>query len=200
MPSTAKIVLSFIALYIIIGIYNYSGAGSFITPFFLNYYVLIGVGIYSYLINRKDAQSRLLALYSLALISIASSHSLTITTLNRWIGFSESTTIIVPDLYKLISILIFYTVLIYILFRSVPHHQNNQWFWVPFGLLLSSLIAVFMNNNLWQAVLLSLFMLSFVLWSNQFNAKHKHIFTAISFQLVLFLVIENIRFFTTAMY
>lgn len=197
MPSEAKIVFSCIAFYLVVGLYNYSGTGVFITPYFLNYFVLFSVSIYSFFKNRSAKFSHSLALYSVGILSISSSHSLTLTILNKWFGISDLSTITASDLHKLIAITIFYVVLFLIHLHAVRHHKHTKWFWLPLVFLIGSLIAVLINNGLWQTILLSAYMLSFIVFSNRLNIKNYQTYTALVFQFVLFLVLENIRFITT---
>ena len=197
MPSTAKIILVSIAFYLVVGIYNFSGSGTFITPYFLNYFLLIAISIYGFSVNIKEQCSYILICYAIGLTAIASSHSLTLTLLNKWIGFSNYTTISSTDIHKLIAIIIFYGILFYIHIKAVQHHKTSLWFWLPLLFLLGSLVAVFINNGLWQAILLSIYMISFVLSSNKLNVQDLQVYRVLILQYVLFLVIENIRIITT---
>lgn len=199
MPSTAKIVFSFTAFYIIVGIYNFSSAGNFITPYFLNYFVLLVTSIYSFLINLKETKSYLLALYAIAILLIASSHSLTLSVLNKWIGFSEYSTITAFDIHKLIAIILFYGILGYIHIKANQYYRpQHKWFWLPLLFLTCSLVTVFLNFGFWQALFLSLYLLSFILFSNKLNTDQHPVFSDLVLQFVLFLVIENIRLITTS--
>lgn len=197
MPSITKIVFSFIALYIVIGFYNFSSSGQFITPFFLNYFILLATAIYSFLVDRNANGSLLLALYAFAILSIASSHSITLSILNKWVGFSDYSTIVAYDIHKLISIIVFYSTLGYIHTKAIKLHQQNKWFWLPILFLIGSLLSVLLNLGFWQVLLLSAYLLSFILFSNTLNKDGNPIFLALVLQFVLFLVIENIRLLTT---
>ncbi|MFK8044526.1 MAG: hypothetical protein AB8B72_03470 [Crocinitomicaceae bacterium] len=199
MPTTTKIVFSTIAFYIVFGVFTYFQTGQFLTLFFLNYYLIVGLAIYSFVINFKKPQSTVLGLYAIAVTGVASSHSLTLSYLNKLLNFSNKSTIIANDWHKIIAILIFYSLLTIVFILAKNSFASSKRFWVVLLFLIGSLIAVILNEEATQVILLSLFHLSFVLFSNKLNHNQVEVYSVLGFQFILFLVIENIRFVTTSL-
>jgi hypothetical protein len=200
MPSTEKIVFSVIAFYLVVGLYNFSGGAGFITPYFLNYLLLVAVSLYASIIHRKDPYAIYSWLYSLALLSIASAYSLTLTVLNKWLGFSEFSTITAHDIHKVLSIIIFYSILLVISVKLIWYPKQSKWFWIPLLFLLLSFISVFLNLGIAQAILLSGFFVAFIFSARSSSDSKQAILQRLNFQFLLFLVLENIRLVTTGMY
>ena len=191
----------------VIGLYNYSGTGVFITPFFLNYYIFLGVAIWfwikSILQSKSTAHddgltpeksSSILGIYALGLAALTITHSLTINTLANLFKIEALANFEVQPLYKLIAIVFFFTTLFWIELKRLKTNRQNILNWIPLALILTSFIFTLGNYHIAQSVFLSLYMIGFILSLKQKSYQNKLEWTSLGYQFVLFLILENIRF------
>ena len=177
------------------GIYNYSSNGVFITPFFMNYILLCAVSWVFYILYFKKPKSYLLLIYAIGITLIGSSHELTLATVKQFFNLRSFQPENLPVAYKLSGIAFYFGALIWI--NSILIKKAKIIGGINYILLGLSIVGILMNDTLFQAGGLSLFMLLSILGINFSKAKQAIVLELIGYQFLLFLFLENIRLFTS---
>ena len=197
MKTDSKIAYIIIITYLITGLYSYSYNGIFITPFFLNYPILVGFSLYAWFIYRKHQDQIILGAYTFGLLAISFTHSLTVSAIGQLFKINSLIDLEIPEYLKVISIIIFYLTLFFIQFKIYKRNNSLKITLINTAIILLSFIFVFLNFTYLQVISLSTFMLLSILTYNYNQKNTSEIQGNLSHQFLLFLIIENIRFIIT---
>ena len=176
MKSDSKIVLIIIACFIVIGIYNYSASGVFLTPFFLNYFIFPLVAIWFF----AKYRGAILGVYLIGILSISLSHYMMLETLISQIFKIESLYNFRIDPYhKLLGVALYFFALIYIEISRLHPVRHKLVNWFPTIILLLSFVFTLGNFGYWQAISLSVYMISYLISLRQPYFENKNQFRSI---------------------
>ncbi|MFD1553733.1 hypothetical protein [Putridiphycobacter roseus] len=143
----------------------------------------------------KKPKSYLLLFYAIGITLIASSHQLTLATIKQFLNLLSFEPKNLPMELKMGGIVVYFVVLAWInLFILKKIKVLGV---LNYILLAVSFTGILMNDTLFQAGGLSLFMLFSILGINFSKAKQPIVVELIGYQFLLFLFLENIRLFTS---
>ncbi len=197
MNSDRKIVLTIIACFLVIGIYNYSASGVFLTPFFLNYFIFSLVSIWFLVKGIILGKKLIYAVYTIGILGVSVTHPMTIQSIAAYFKIRQLEGISLPPLYEFIGLLLFFMALCFIEIRRIRSTQVRIINWIPTVLLMVSAVATFYGLGYWQVFALSAYILSYLFSLRQSFQQNQSEFQGVGYQLFLFFVLENIRFLST---
>jgi len=197
LKSDSKIVLTLIACYLVIGIYNYSGTQVFLTPFFLNYYIFTAVAIWFFASSIKSCKNLLLGTYLLGIFALSSTHQMTISSFVTFFKMYSYENIIIPPVISLIGVLTFFICLSIIEHQRLKQTNFSLINFFPTLILITAIASKLLNFGFWATISLSAYMLIFIISLRQEKFRNWPEFHTIGYQYVLFFVLQNIWFLTT---
>ncbi len=160
----------------------------------MNYFIFSGVSLWLFVKHFKSDHQLLYGIYALGMLGVSATHPMTVQSFSTYFKLPFST----PNaIWQLIGLLLFFSALIFIEIKRI-RIQPKTWFnWLPLLLLLSSILSTFLNLGYWQIICISAYILSFQVSLQQNNYQNEKGLQGIDYQLLLFFVLENTRFFST---
>lgn len=176
------------------GIYNYSASGVFLTPFFLNYFIFSGVGLWLFVKHLKSGHQLLYGIYALGILGVSATHPMTLQSFSTYFKLPYTAP---HAIWQLVGLLLFFGTLMIIEIKRIRIQPKSWSNWLPFLLLLTSIITTFLNLGYWQILFISVYIISYQISLKQTNYQNEKGLQGVGYQLLLFFVLENTRFFST---
>lgn len=189
MDNTRKIVLVVFAIYVVLGLQFFFVNGSLILPVDFNPLVLLLVAILSAVSSFKNISFRTNVVYLTGLSIYAFLSERTLNIVYNYLELDWAPILIDNPFIRLIQICGF---LVMVIALIIKYSVKNKVGLLPLVLVVSSCCFGLANSQLAYVVLFSLFALSFVfinLFSSIDALRIK--FSGISYQLLLFVLLEN---------
>jgi hypothetical protein len=194
MDKTLKIVFSSLTVFLLTGFQNLYSKGQFLVPYELNTVILILVGLLVFIFSLRNSAIKNNAIYFIGILAYGIGDQRFLEFINYKTGLGVIQTLINSPYTYLVSIVIFYSLLIYIYASS--YNLKNKLQLLLFLLLILSFVTAMLNFTIVTMVLFSVFVLaSLIAMHWKFNNELYQKINGVSYQLFVLIIFENTYFF-----